>query len=446
MSEKPTHTELEQRIQELENELAELREVQQAEEAIQNSEARLQALSDASFEALFFSDKGVCLDQNQTAERMFGYSRDEAVGRHGTEWISPEDREKVKNNMLSGYEAPYEVTALRKDGTTFPCEIQARMIEYQGRSIRITALRDITGRRQAEKALRDSEINFRILVENLPQKIFTKNRESVYLSANENFARDFRVSPGDIAGKTDYDLYPGDFADKYREEDKRILNEGKIEEIEEKSIQEGQEVWVHTVKTPIRDDNGNITGILGIFWDITARKEVEKSLRKAQEELEQRVKDRTRELQDANIALNEKTKNLEELNTTLKILLESRERDREKDEEKILLNIKEILMPYIKKLKNGTLTENQRNYIELLETGLEDIISPFTQRLTSMYMRITPGELKVAHLVREGKTSKEIADILNSSERAVVAHRMNLRKKFDLKRGDNLRTFLLSLQ
>ena len=84
---------------------------------------------------------------------MFSYTRAEAVGRHGTEWIVPEDREKVKGNMLSGYEEPYEATALRQDGTTFPCEIQARMINYRGRSVRVTALRDITARKRAETAL-----------------------------------------------------------------------------------------------------------------------------------------------------------------------------------------------------------------------------------------------------------------------------------------------------
>ncbi len=123
----------------------------QAEDALRDSKTRLKALSEASFESIFLSEKGICLDQNQAAERMFGYTRAEALGRPGTEWISPEDRERVKDAMLSGREEPYEATALRKDGTVFPAEMQARMIDYQGRRVRVTALRDITQRKRAEE-------------------------------------------------------------------------------------------------------------------------------------------------------------------------------------------------------------------------------------------------------------------------------------------------------
>ncbi len=122
-----------------------------AQVALHRSEMRLRALSDATFEAIFLSEKGVCLEQNSTAGEMFGYTDEEAIGRMGTEWIAPEDRDRVMKHMLEGREQPYEVTALRKDGSTFPSQIQARMIEYRGRSVRVTALRDITARRQAEE-------------------------------------------------------------------------------------------------------------------------------------------------------------------------------------------------------------------------------------------------------------------------------------------------------
>ncbi|MBL0701248.1 MAG: PAS domain S-box protein, partial [Desulfosarcina sp.] len=143
MDRKPAYEELEQRIKELES------EVDHGKQALRDCEERLKVLSEASFEAIFFSEKSVCLDQNRTAERMFGYTHTEAVGRHATEWIIPEDRERIKNKILSGYEKPYELTALRKDGTTFSCEIQSRMMDCQGRPLRITAVRDITGHKKA---------------------------------------------------------------------------------------------------------------------------------------------------------------------------------------------------------------------------------------------------------------------------------------------------------
>jgi len=122
----------------------------QAEDALRENEGRYRALFNSSFDAIFISEKGICLDQNQTAERMFGYTHTEAVGRPGLEWIAPEDREQVKNNMMSGHENPYQITALRKDGTTFSTEIQGKMINVADRSIRVTTLRDITERKQAE--------------------------------------------------------------------------------------------------------------------------------------------------------------------------------------------------------------------------------------------------------------------------------------------------------
>lgn len=88
---------------------------------------------------------------------MFGYTPSEAIGMPGTDWIAPESREMVRNNMLSGHEKPYEAVALRKDGSTFSVEIQGKMIFYQGRDTRVTSLCDITDRVLAKEALRESE-------------------------------------------------------------------------------------------------------------------------------------------------------------------------------------------------------------------------------------------------------------------------------------------------
>ena len=88
---------------------------------------------------------------------------------------------------------------------------------------------------------------------------------------------DLNISPDEIAGKTDYDFYPKELADKYRADDKRIMESGQTEELEEGYIRDGQEFIIQTVKTPIKDDEGNATGILDIFWDITERKNMEKT-------------------------------------------------------------------------------------------------------------------------------------------------------------------------
>ena len=146
--------------------------------------------------------------------------------------------------------------------------------------------REIEERKKAEEALKASENKYRTLLENIPQKIFYKDRNSVYVSCNDNYAQDLKIKSDEIIGKTDYDFHPRELAEKYRADDKRIMESGKTEEIEEKYIQEGKEGIVHTVKTPIKDEKGTVIGILGIFRDITERKKSEEVLKNYTRQIE----------------------------------------------------------------------------------------------------------------------------------------------------------------
>ena len=129
-------------------------ERKQIEDSLEESREKYRGLSEGAYEAIIISEQGRVLEQNRRAEEMFGYSNEEAVGRPGTDWVVPEDREQVMKNMLAGIETPYEATGLRKDGSRFPAIIRGRMMHFKGRTVRVTSMRDMTERRQAEEERR----------------------------------------------------------------------------------------------------------------------------------------------------------------------------------------------------------------------------------------------------------------------------------------------------
>lgn len=146
-------------------------------------------------------------------------------------------------------------------------------------------------------------------------------------------------------------------------------------------------------------------------------------------------------------SLEEQKKSLEEANIALKVLLKQREEDKSEIEQKVLANIKDLVFPYIEKLKRAPLRAKDHTNLSIVETRLNDIIAPMLQRLANINLVLTPQEMQVAALVKDGRSSKEIADILNVSQTTVHFHRKNLRSKLGIKNSStNLRTYLMSMR
>ena len=146
--------------------------------------------------------------------------------------------------------------------------------------------REIENRNRIELSLRRSENKYKTLLKNIPQRIFYKDLNSVYLLCNASYAEDLGITPDEIKGKTDYDFYPEYLADKYTADDKNILESGEREELVEKYILEDKEVYIRTSKSPVLDEDGNVIGLFGIFWDITASKMAEQRQNQLLEQLE----------------------------------------------------------------------------------------------------------------------------------------------------------------
>lgn len=232
----------------------------------------------------------------------------------------------------------------------------------------------------------------------------------------------------DIIGKNLSELVSGLYGTERYERLKRVIDTGKpySEDDIVPPSQFGEDRYLNIKAFKVGDGLGLITS------DNTERKLAEKELRRHQNHLEELVEERTFALEEAN--------------TTLEVLLKKREKDKNQLEEDMLFNVRELVMPYLEKIKTGRLDERQNIYFNILESNLNDIISPFVRSLSSKYLKLTPSEIRTSNLIRQGKTTKEIAELLRLSYKTIETHRRNIRKKIGLtNKKTNLTVHLQSI-
>jgi PAS domain S-box-containing protein len=267
--------------------LEDITERKKMEETLWGSQERYRSLVENTVLGITVLDTNYRISMvNPTLAKLFKRPASDFVGKYCFREF--EKREAVcphcpgARAMVSGKTEEVETCGVRDDGGHIYVRNRATPLFGSDGVIKgfIEIIEDIGERKKAEEALRASGTKYKTLVESIPQKIFLKDRNSVYISCNENYARDLKIKPEEIAGKTDYEFHPKELAEKYRGDDRQVMDTGKTEDIEEGYIQDGQERFVHTIKTPVRDENGRVVGILGIFWDITERKQMEEEIRR----------------------------------------------------------------------------------------------------------------------------------------------------------------------
>jgi len=228
---------------------------------------------------------GKLLYVNKAGLKEHGFKTEkEALGEN---WLASIEKEQ-RPELLKMFAACVKGKVSRMDVKHIPgladrewCSLSMAPIkDKQGGVMNILIVsRDITEKKRQEREAMEKEGNYKMLIENIPQKIFLKNKDSIYLSCNNNYARDLKIEVDEIAGKTDYAFFPKQLAKKYRADDQRILKSGKTEELEEEYIENGQKKFVHTVKVPIKDKQKKVSGLLGIFWDVTKQRQVEEEIK-----------------------------------------------------------------------------------------------------------------------------------------------------------------------
>ncbi|MBI5602926.1 MAG: PAS domain S-box protein [Deltaproteobacteria bacterium] len=326
--------------------------------------------------------------------------------------------------------------------------------------------RELVERKLTEEILRESEERYRLLLTSSPDPIvvYTMNGTATYV--NPAFEQTFGFSGEDIKGKQ-IDFVPPQNRLETRKAIKRMLSGKKIQLFETRRLtKDGRILDVQISSTVYKNRDGRPAGNIVILRDISAQKQAEQELKKYHDHLEDRVKERTAELAKINTQLKQEVEerkraeralrkrevelkaqshHLEEVNTALKVLLKKREEDKKELGENVLSNVKELISPYIDRVKKSRLNPNQQTLIDILESNLNNIISPFISKLSSKYFNFTSMEIKVANLVKEGKTNKDIAELLLLSKNTILFHRHNIRSKLKLKNKKiNLRSHLLS--
>jgi PAS domain S-box-containing protein len=259
------------------------------------------------------------------------------------------------------------------------------------------------------------------------------NLEGDLLYLNEAFAEMHGYAPADILGKNLSIFHTPEQMPSVDAANRQIKEKGYFKgEIWHKK-HDGSVFLTMMHNSLIKHDNGDPVGMIATMRDLTEQKKAENELLKAKTELEEKVKERTEEINEKNI--------------TLKVLLDQRGKEKKQLEEVIMSNVKKLVMPNIRKLKNSPLNGKQKTALNILEANLNEIIFPFSSTIDSKYMKLTPTEIQVANHIKHGASSKEISESLALSQRTVDTHRYNIRKKLKISgKGVNLRTYLSSIQ
>jgi DNA-binding CsgD family transcriptional regulator/PAS domain-containing protein len=264
-----------------------------------------------------------------------------------------------------------------------------------------------------------------ILERRSPIGIFLKNTGNRYLWVNHAFARVVGFEPRDLIGMRVEDLVSDpEFLAILRKEDDEIYSTGKPIFNRVSPRFNDQPGYYRLDKFPFINKNGELAGIIGLAVEIDEPQPPIEALKKE---------------------LSSTSRKLNETETALRVLIERREQDVSLTREALNTKVKDLLLPYLEHLKQTQLKPEQAEFVELIETNLKNFYDPAYARLSSPTYKLSPTELKVAQLVRDGKTNKEIARLLHLSKSTILTHRHHIRAKLGIKNKKvNLRSLLNS--
>ena len=290
---------------------------------------------------------------------------------------------------------------------------------------------------EANERLRESEEKFKTIFDNANDEIAYVGADGTIIDINPKIEQLFGYTREETIGKKIYEFLPllPEEWQKLIGYTKDVLTgkTNKTRKWEFKAIdRNGEKVYLEANPQLIKR-GGKIVGIFAIFRDVSQRKHEEELLRKNTEQLDKLLKERTIDM--------------EEMNTALRVMLKRIEGDKAEIQDQIAFNVTEFVLPYLDKIKKTNLNEVQRTYLDSLDKNLSDITAPILRGVSTKYLKLTPTEVQVAKMIKQGQDTKEIASALFMSSRTIETHRYNIRNKLGLKgKKLNLRTYLSSLE
>lgn len=407
----------------------------ESESALRKSEERFRALVRSSHDHIFMLDqKGRYLFSNKRHDNMGIHSPDELLHR-SIEEVYPADvaryyREQLNHVLFTRKPVDFEHHLYSGDGYIFHHDTLYPL--FKGDKIFAVGgiCRDITGAKQAEQALRRSEQKFKAMLSALSDNISMIDRELKIVWAND-FAKN--TFGHDIEGKNCCEVYHCSRPPIDKSQCPARLafytsgvSERQVEAIDHAGV---KRIFHCKASVALRDSDGLPETVIEISRDITDRQRT------------------MAELQQKEVELKKHNKRFEEVNTALEVLLQRRAQEKVDFQKNIVANLERLVFPYLSQLKISLKRDKEKAYLTLIENNLNELISPFGRTIMSEFIHLTPTELRITDFIKQGMTSKEIADNLHVSTKAIAFHRGNIRKKLGLSnKKTNLRTYLESVR
>lgn len=401
---------------------------------------------------------------NPAIEKISGYTRDELYLMDLWDLVHPEFKDTLKEYVAKqnrGESVPklYAVKIVTKGGEERWVERRAIPIELGEKPLVLITATDITESKSAEEILRTSEEKYRSLLENASDAIVLTDEPGNIVEVNRKAEELLGHSREELLQMHYSQLHPKVSLERTIEAFKNIVKNGHGI-LRDSSIcrKDGKVIPVDITGSVVEYSGMKV--IQGLFRDITEHKHIEDTLEglvskrtaelsEKNEQLMIEIKERERveaSLRKRGDELKLRAGELKELNSALKVLLKQRDEDKRELEDKVMANVSQLVLPYLAELKKGRLDARSKVQASILEANLNNITSSFTHRLSSKYSGFTPREIQVANLIRQGKSTKEMAEYLRVSPSAINLYRLKVRKKLGItSRKINLRSHLMSL-